>query len=125
MCAISQQSDTTPAARAGRHVTLVVELDPAAENALLRVLTLLARRRCTVTRADFRHDLEAACDVLSVDVDAPPHMERNIAAWVSALVPVRSAQVRAIREPPRVVGGTEPYGAVRRNRMAASAYTRA
>jgi hypothetical protein len=69
-------------------LALLVELDPAADNAMLRVLTLLARRRCSVLRAAFVPDPELGCDLLRVELDAPRHLDRNLVAWVSALVPV-------------------------------------
>jgi len=67
---------------------LLVELDPAAENAMLRVLTVLARRRCTVAAVAYVHDPEAKCDLLRVEVDTPRPVEPNVVAWISALVPV-------------------------------------
>lgn len=68
----------------------MVELDPAEDNAVLRVLTLLARRRCSVTRAAFAPDPHGGFDLLRLELDAPRNLDCNLIAWVSALVPVRS-----------------------------------
>lgn len=69
-------------------LALLVELDPASDNAMLRVLALLARRRCNVLRVAFAPDPDTGCDLLRVELDAPRHLDRNLVAWVSALVPV-------------------------------------
>ena len=71
-------------------LALIVELDPAAENAMLRVLVLLARRRCSVLRAAFvpAQDSGSASDLLKVELDTPSHLRRNVVAWISALVAV-------------------------------------
>jgi hypothetical protein len=88
---VSSASNPSPEfvrARPEAPLALRVELDPTADNAMLRVLTLLARRRCNVLRAAFVPDPDAGCDLLSVELDAPRHLDRNLVAWVSALVPV-------------------------------------
>lgn len=69
---------------------LLIELDPVDTSAMLRVLTLLARRRCSVLRATFAPDPHRGCDVLELELDAPRRLERNVIAWVSALLPVRA-----------------------------------
>jgi hypothetical protein len=61
---------------------------------MLRVLTLLARRRFSVKRANFAPDPERGSDLLQVELDAPQHMHGNLIAWVGALVPVRSVRVQ-------------------------------
>jgi hypothetical protein len=86
--AASHPSPTVVPPQAADPLALLVELDPAADNAMLRVLTLLARRRCNVLRAAFDPDPDAGCDLLRVELDAPRHLDRNLVAWVSALVPV-------------------------------------
>jgi hypothetical protein len=57
---------------------------------MLRVLVLLARRRCSVLRAAFvpAQDSGSVSDLLTVEVDAPNHLRRNVVAWISSLVAV-------------------------------------
>lgn len=73
---------------------LLIELDRVDTNAMLRVLTLLARRRCAVLRATFAPDPHRGCDVLDLELDVPRQLERNVIAWVSALMPVRAVAER-------------------------------
>ncbi|MDE3133584.1 MAG: hypothetical protein KGL15_05930 [Acidobacteriota bacterium] len=71
-------------------LALLIELDPLDTSAMLRVLTLLARRRCGVLRATFAPDPDQGCDLLELELDAPRRLERNVMAWLSALMPVRA-----------------------------------
>lgn len=66
---------------------------------MLRVLTLLARRRCSVLRAAFAPDPDTGCDLLRIELNSPRHLDRNIVAWVSALVPVRAVHACHLPSP--------------------------
>ena len=89
---ITEQSHDSVPWRATGRLALVVELDRTDDTAMLRVLTLLARRRCSVTHVAFAPDPDAGCDRMRVDLDAPRHLDRNLIAWVSTLVPVLSVR---------------------------------
>lgn len=71
---------------------IVVELDADDDTALLRVFSLLARRRCRVLRMAFAPETVAGCATLRLELNVPAGLTRNVLAWVSALVPVRSAR---------------------------------
>lgn len=90
MSTTSQQPPDLTRSPQSSTFALRIELDPLDTSAMLRVLTLLARRRCGVLRATFAPDPHRGCDVLKLELDAPRRLERNVIAWVSALMPVRA-----------------------------------
>lgn len=95
MSARSQQPSRLTRPPGSSPFALLIELDPVDTSAMLRVLTLLARRRCGVLRATFAPDPHRGCDVLKLELDAPRRLERNVIAWVSALMPVRAVAERS------------------------------
>jgi hypothetical protein len=78
--------------RVAEPLALTLELDAGDETALLRVLSLLARRRCGVLRAAFDPDPAASHSLLKLELDTPGELEQNVIAWLSALVPVRAVR---------------------------------
>jgi len=88
----SQQAPDTAASSDSQPLALVVELDPADDAALLRVLSLLARRRCAVVRAAFAPEPSATCHLLSLELRPPGELRQNVVAWISGLVPVRAVR---------------------------------
>jgi len=71
---------------------LTVTMEPDDESAPLRVLSLLARRRCRVRRASFALGDGADGAVMRLELDAPPGRETTVVRWLSALVPVRRVE---------------------------------
>jgi hypothetical protein len=67
---------------------LTLELDSDSPTALVRTLTLLHRRRCRVTEAEYRSCI-AGCDYLDLQVQAPSAHAHCVPAWLSALLEVR------------------------------------
>lgn len=76
----------------GSPLVLTVLMDPGDDSAPLRVLSLLARRRCRVQRASFVLDGGPDGPVLEVELDPPAGRETTVVRWVSALVPVRRVE---------------------------------
>lgn len=70
-------------------LTLMVEVAADADDALLRVLSTLHRRRCRVTAAEFAAD-QCACGQLAVRIQAPAALAGRVAHWLDALVDVRN-----------------------------------
>lgn len=70
-------------------LVLTIALAPGDEFAPLRVLSLLARRRCRVRRAAFALCDDGGGPSLRVEVEPPPGRETTVVRWVSALHPVR------------------------------------
>jgi hypothetical protein len=68
-------------------LALTLQLERDSQSAFLRALALLHRRRCRVTRADFRSHA-SRCDVLELTIQAPPRHAHRVGAWLSALVDV-------------------------------------
>ena len=67
-------------------LTLKLELVPGSDTALLRVIAVLHRRCCRVTRADFM--ATAAADRLELALEAPPAHAHRVPAWLRGLVDV-------------------------------------
>jgi hypothetical protein len=70
-------------------LTLMVEFAADADDALLRVLSTLHRRRCRVTAAEFAAD-QCACGQLAVRIQAPAALAPRVAHWLDSLVDVRN-----------------------------------
>jgi hypothetical protein len=78
-----------------RERTFDVELvgnDPAA---LVRILTILRRRQCTITRVDFRVPDLHAPGWLTIGLEVPPTHGHAVEAWMANLVDVASVRPRA------------------------------
>lgn len=73
-------------------LALKIVMEPGDESTPLRVLSLLARRRCRVRRAAFALGEGSGGPVLWVELDPPPGRETTVVRWVSALVPVRRVE---------------------------------
>lgn len=69
-------------------MALVVELHRAGDDALLRVISLLHRRRCRVTAAEFSTTPDAP-GRLSLRLLAPPAHAGRIEQWLGSLIDVR------------------------------------
>ena len=69
-------------------LTLIVEFAEDADDALLRVLSTLHRRRCRVTAAEFDAD-HAAPGRLALRILAPAAYAGRVACWLNSLVDVR------------------------------------
>jgi hypothetical protein len=68
-------------------LSLVVELERAGDDALLRVVSLLHRRRCRVTAAEFSA-LPGARARLALRLLAPPAHAGRVEQWLGSLVDV-------------------------------------
>jgi hypothetical protein len=93
-------SPTTPDTRrtAPVELTLTLELEPDSPTALLRTLAVLHRRRCHVTTAEYRADIDVG-DHLSLRVQASSTRAHCVPAWLSALVEVRRVTCRIEASP--------------------------
>ena len=72
---------------------LSIELERGSDSALLRVFSILHRRRCRVLQAAFRGG-DGAWDHLDLRLEAPRFYAPRVAHWLSALVEVRSCPGR-------------------------------
>jgi acetolactate synthase regulatory subunit len=73
-------------------LTLTVEFEDAADDALLRVLSTLHRRRCRVTAAEFAAGLaadQAGSGRLALRIQAPAAHAGRVGHWLNSLVDVR------------------------------------
>jgi hypothetical protein len=84
-----------PPLRAGAHATvataelsLIVELNRAGDDALLRVISLLHRRRCRVIAAEFTQ-LPGAQGRLALRLLAPAAHAGRVDQWLGSLIDVR------------------------------------
>ena len=68
-------------------LSLVVELHRAGDDALLRVISLLHRRRCRVTAAEFSA-LPGARARVALRLLAPPAHAGRIEQWLGSLIDV-------------------------------------
>jgi hypothetical protein len=75
-------------------LTLLVEFDDDADDALLRVLSTLHRRRCRVTAAEFGAD-RAAPGRLALQIQAPAGHAGRVGHWLSSLIDVRHVSTSA------------------------------
>jgi hypothetical protein len=73
---------------------LVVEFGDDADDALLRVLSTLHRRRCRVTAAEFAAD-PAAPGRLALQIQAPAAHAGRVGHWLSSLIDVRRVSTTA------------------------------
>jgi hypothetical protein len=67
----------------------MVEFAADADDALLRVLSTLHRRRCRVTAAEFAADRRASGQ-LALRIQAPAAHAGRVAHWLNSLVDVRN-----------------------------------
>lgn len=70
-------------------LVLDIALIPGDHAAPLRVLSLLARRRCRLQRAAFTLSAESGGPQLRVELAAPAGREATVVRWVAGLVSVR------------------------------------
>jgi acetolactate synthase regulatory subunit len=75
-------------------LTLTVEFGDAADDALLRVLTTLHRRRCRVTAAEFAAGRRTS-GRLALRIQAPAAHADRIGHWLNSLVDVRHVSTAA------------------------------
>jgi hypothetical protein len=75
-------------------LTLLVEFGDDADDALLRVLSTLHRRRCRVTAAEFAAD-RAAPGRLALRIQAPAAHAGRVGHWLSSLIDVRHVSTTA------------------------------
>jgi acetolactate synthase regulatory subunit len=75
-------------------LTLTVEFADDADDALLRVLSTLHRRRCRVTAAEFAADRRAS-GRLALRIQAPAAHAGRVAHWLNSLVDVRHVSTTA------------------------------
>ena len=80
-------SSTSPPIATTKPLTLTLELEHRSESALLRAISLLHRRRCRITRVEYRSGT-GPCDRLTVWVEAPRLHAHRVEAWLAALVEV-------------------------------------
>ncbi len=78
-------------------LTLTVEFGDDAEDALLRVLSTLHRRRCRVTAAEFAVD-RAAPGRLALRIQAPAAHAGRVGHWLNSLIDVRHVSATATPE---------------------------
>ena len=76
-----------PPGGAVTELSLIVDLDRAGDDALLRVVSLLHRRRCRVTAAEYSA-LPGARGQLAVSLLAPPAHAARVQQWLGSLVDV-------------------------------------
>lgn len=85
-----------PPVRPGQTTTqrlvLDVALAPGDETAALRVLSLLARRRCRLHRASFMLEPGAGDSGLRLELAAPPGREATVVRWIAGLVSVHGVE---------------------------------
>jgi hypothetical protein len=79
---------TAEPAAAGAELSLIVELHRTGDDALLRVISLLHRRRCRVTAAEFSA-LPGTPGRLALRLLAPPAHAGRIEQWLGSLIDVR------------------------------------
>lgn len=73
---------------------LQVQLDhDGSPDALLRVLTTLRRRGCTILGVHYAQGDRHRPGLLELSVDAPPRIGARLEAWLGQLVEVREARV--------------------------------
>jgi acetolactate synthase regulatory subunit len=72
---------------------LTVEFDDDADDALLRVLSTLRRRRCRVTAAEFAAD--GAPGRLALRIQAPAAHAGRVGHWLNSLIDVRHVSATA------------------------------
>ena len=75
-------------------LTLMVEFGDDADDALLRVLSTLHRRRCRVTAAEFAAD-RAAPGRLALRIQAPAAHAGRVGHWLNSLIDVRHVSTTA------------------------------
>ena len=73
------------------HRRAAIEIGDAPD-ALVRVLTLLRRRGCSVLAVDYRAGDRHRGGWLSVDYAPPPRCEHTVAAWLGNLVDVTAVE---------------------------------
>ena len=81
-------------------LTLTVEFNDDADDALLRVLSTLHRRRCRVTAAEFAAEFgtdQAASARLALRIQAPAGHAGRVGHWLNSLVDVRHVSTAAGR----------------------------
>ena len=66
-----------------------LEREPGSDDALLRVVSTLHRRRCRVTRAFFSSEGDFA-DELDLRLEVPVRSATQVTHWLRALIDVRS-----------------------------------
>ena len=94
-----------PPSKAGtRELALTVEFSDDADDALLRVLSTLHRRRCRVTAAEFAAD-RAAPGRVALRIQAPSTQAGHVGHWLNSLIDVRQVSTTA---PPAASDGSEP-----------------
>jgi acetolactate synthase regulatory subunit len=79
-------------------LTLTVEFHDDADDALLRVLSTLHRRRCRVTAAEFAAEFaadQAASGRLALRIQAPAAHAGRVGHWLNSLVDVRHVSATA------------------------------
>jgi hypothetical protein len=79
---------SAPPGGAAIELSLIVELHRAGDDALLRVISLLHRRRCRVTAAEFSA-LPDARGRLALTLLAPPAHAARVQRWLGSLIDVR------------------------------------
>jgi hypothetical protein len=77
-----------PHSAASCELSLIVELHRTGDDALLRVISTLHRRRCRVTAAEFSAPPQAP-GRLALRVLAPPAHVGRIEHWLGSLIDVR------------------------------------
>ena len=75
-------------------LTVTVEFTDDADDALLRVLSTLHRRRCRVTAAEFAAE-HSASGRLALRIQAPDAHAGHVGHWLSSLVDVRHVSATA------------------------------
>jgi acetolactate synthase regulatory subunit len=78
-------------------LTLTVEFADDTDDALLRVLSTLHRRRCRVTAAEFAGD-RSAPGHLALRIQAPPAYASRVAYWLNSLIDVRHVRTTTTGE---------------------------
>jgi hypothetical protein len=83
--------DNPPVGRGktGSPLVLNIVLEPGDDAAPLRVLSLLARRRCRILRAAFAMAEPPALPELRLEITTPAGREATVERWVAGLVAVR------------------------------------
>jgi hypothetical protein len=87
-----EKSAAKPGSSAGSPLVLTVLMEPGDDSAPLRVLSLLARRRCRVRRASFALGGGREGPVMRLELDPPAGREATVLRWISAIVPVRQVE---------------------------------
>jgi hypothetical protein len=83
---------------------LTVEFGDDADDALLRVLSTLHRRRCRVTAAEFAAD-QAAPGRLALRIQAPAAQAGRVGHWLNSLIDVRHVSTSSTAAP---IAGSQP-----------------